>query len=257
VRQSNLSPAELDLRDRLPGPPAMAKIETTNAWIIEWLGPQDQKTGRLLHDWLQDRRPGWSAYVPCKSKAGVLAAIERATVRAQQSRIVPLLHLEAHGDEIGLGSPDGLGASELLTWEELAAPLQQLNLATACNLVVLVAACTGFAGIKAFFRGPRAPAVALVGSTDRIVEGNLLRGTKEFYRLWCDEDPRLIDVVASASREAGPVGFEVEPFAVLAYGVTPGEAMAKAEVLALRVLAEQLERGKSRPQPISISFAAV
>jgi Uncharacterized conserved protein len=43
---------------------------------------------------------------------------------------------------------------------------------------------------------------------------------------------------------------------VLAYGTTPDEAMAKAEVLALRVLAEQLERGESRPQPISISFAA-
>lgn len=43
---------------------------------------------------------------------------------------------------------------------------------------------------------------------------------------------------------------------VLAYGTTPDEAMAKAEVLALRVLAEQLEHGESRPQPISISFAA-
>lgn len=43
---------------------------------------------------------------------------------------------------------------------------------------------------------------------------------------------------------------------VLAYGTTPDEAMAKAEILALRVLAEQLEHGESRPQSISISFAA-
>ncbi len=43
---------------------------------------------------------------------------------------------------------------------------------------------------------------------------------------------------------------------VLAYGTTPDEAMAKAEVLALRVLAEQLEHGETRPQSISISFAA-
>lgn len=42
---------------------------------------------------------------------------------------------------------------------------------------------------------------------------------------------------------------------VLAYGKTPDEAMAKAEVLALRVLAEQLEHGESRPQSISIFFA--
>jgi predicted RNase H-like HicB family nuclease len=43
---------------------------------------------------------------------------------------------------------------------------------------------------------------------------------------------------------------------VLAYGVTAEDAMAKVEVLALRVLAERLEHGESQPIPISISFAA-
>jgi len=43
---------------------------------------------------------------------------------------------------------------------------------------------------------------------------------------------------------------------VLTYGITAEDAMAKAEALALRVLAERLEQGESRPQPISISFAA-
>jgi predicted RNase H-like HicB family nuclease len=43
---------------------------------------------------------------------------------------------------------------------------------------------------------------------------------------------------------------------VLAYGSTRDEAMAKAQVLALRVLAERLEHGESRPESISISVAA-
>jgi len=43
---------------------------------------------------------------------------------------------------------------------------------------------------------------------------------------------------------------------VLAYGATRDEAMAKAEVLALRVLAEQLEHGEARPTGLSISVAA-
>ena len=43
---------------------------------------------------------------------------------------------------------------------------------------------------------------------------------------------------------------------VLAYGATADEAMAKAEVLALRVLAERLEHDETGPQPISIEFAA-
>ena len=43
---------------------------------------------------------------------------------------------------------------------------------------------------------------------------------------------------------------------VLAYGSTPHEAMAKAEVLALRVLAERLEHDESGPQSISIAVPA-
>lgn len=43
---------------------------------------------------------------------------------------------------------------------------------------------------------------------------------------------------------------------VLAYGTSANEAMAKAEVLALRVLAEQLEHGEVLPVDISISLPA-
>ena len=43
---------------------------------------------------------------------------------------------------------------------------------------------------------------------------------------------------------------------VLAYSTTPDEAMARAEALALRVLAERIEHGENRPEPSSISIAA-
>jgi predicted RNase H-like HicB family nuclease len=43
---------------------------------------------------------------------------------------------------------------------------------------------------------------------------------------------------------------------VLAYGRTRDETMAKAQALALRVLAEQLEHGEARPVDLSISVAA-
>lgn len=43
---------------------------------------------------------------------------------------------------------------------------------------------------------------------------------------------------------------------VLAYGSSANEAMAKAEVLALRVLAERLEHGEAKPHAISISVPA-
>lgn len=44
---------------------------------------------------------------------------------------------------------------------------------------------------------------------------------------------------------------------VMAYGSTAEEAMAKAQVLALRVLAERLEHGEAHPVDISIVIATV
>jgi predicted RNase H-like HicB family nuclease len=43
---------------------------------------------------------------------------------------------------------------------------------------------------------------------------------------------------------------------VLAYGAAKDEAVARAQVLALRVLAERLEHSESEPESISISVAA-
>jgi predicted RNase H-like HicB family nuclease len=43
---------------------------------------------------------------------------------------------------------------------------------------------------------------------------------------------------------------------VLAYGSNSDEAIAKAQALALRVLADRLERGEGKHEFVSISFAA-
>ena len=43
---------------------------------------------------------------------------------------------------------------------------------------------------------------------------------------------------------------------VLAYGATQGEAQAKVQALALRVVAERLEHGEAGPGLLHISFQA-
>jgi predicted RNase H-like HicB family nuclease len=48
----------------------------------------------------------------------------------------------------------------------------------------------------------------------------------------------------------------VELPGVLAYGSTADEARAKAQALALRVLADRLEHGEAGPGPMTICFAA-
>jgi hypothetical protein len=242
-----LTSGERELVERLPGPLELAGIRASNIWIVEWLPLGETETGRLLHDWMKQRREGWSVHFSCGSKKEVFAAIAKATERANCAELHPVLHIEAHGGDVGLEGPNGHGGSELLTWDELTEPLQALNLATRCNLVVVVAACTGFAGIKALRSGPRAPAVALVGPDAPVSPTNLLWGAKEFYRRWLDEKPRLTKIAESASREAATVSFEWEPFAILAYdalveslirSMRPGERSKRAQRVRQRLLKE-------------------
>lgn len=238
MRQDKLNDAERALIDTLPGPPALAIVRTTNIWIIEWLSPGERRTGRELHDCMETKRPGWSIYCPSETRADVFAAIKRAQVCAQNG-MVPVLHLESHSGDDGI-APSPPPHDEYITWEELNEPLQGLNLATRCNLVVVVAGCVGFAGVQAFQRGPRAPAVALVGPNADVTSDKLLAGAMELYRRWMDT-PTLNEIAESASREMGEVRFEPEPFATLCY-----EAMVELLVKSARPSERQRRTEKMR-----------
>jgi predicted RNase H-like HicB family nuclease len=41
---------------------------------------------------------------------------------------------------------------------------------------------------------------------------------------------------------------------VMVYGATRGEALASAQALALRVVADKLEHGEVPPEPVDVSF---
>jgi hypothetical protein len=136
-----------------------------------------------------------------------------------------VLHIEAHGGVTGIG-PDATAAG--LTWDELTEPLQRLNAATRCNLLVFVAACTGIAAIKTFVKGPRAPAVALVGPDADLAPRDVFEGAKEFYRHYMRPDGRLHDLVESASRESRRASFEAQPFVDIAYEAFTGMIIHEA-----------------------------
>lgn len=227
--------------DSLPKLPALAGVRVTNVWIIEWLSPGEQRTGSELHAWMEQQRPGWSLYTPCGPKVEVIRSIERAARFAKRSGMVPILHIEAHGCDVGIAPSSG-PSGELLTWNELTTPLQQLNVATNCNLIVVVAACLGFAAIQALTKGPRAPAVALVGPDATLSAGELLLGAKEFYRRLKDESPRLVDIAESASREMKSAGFEWEPFATLAYEAFVEQLVTATRPAENRALLERLSQ---------------
>lgn len=238
---NDLTEDEQSLFEKLPGPPVTAVVRSTNIWIIEWLPQNEQRTGKLLHEWIQVHRPGWSVYSKCEHKNEVISSIERATKKAEKYGMLPVLHLEAHGNEMCLGLPNENGNVEVLTWDELIEPFQRLNLATRCNLIIVVAACIGFSGIKAFVRGPRAPAVVLIGPSAPIMSGNLFSWTKEFYKLRMSGNDNFTAIAVNATRKASSVSFSWEPFAVLAY-----DAFAKQVIISMRPDEQQKQLNRFR-----------
>jgi len=67
----------------------------------------------------------------------------------------------------------------------------------------------------------------------------------------------MVNLDIESEREADGRWFAEVPQlpGVLAYGATRDEAVARVQVLALRVLAERLEHSESEPGSISISVA--
>ncbi|WP_305910477.1 hypothetical protein Q9L42_020170 (plasmid) [Methylomarinum sp. Ch1-1] len=236
----DLTPQEQALIDSLPKPPYSATVQSTNVWIIEWLSPEERRTGYELHCWMGKQRQGWSIYNRCDTKAEVLRSIKRAAYKAQQTGFIPVLHIEAHGGPIGI-MPSSKSIEEFIAWEELTKPLQDLNEATKCNLIFVVAACLGLAAVQVLTKGPRAPAVALVGSDEEVNESDLLHGMQEFYRCFRDDDLMLSDIVESASREMISANFYIEPFAILAY-----ESLVEHLIRARRPAERQMKLEKLR-----------
>ncbi|NQY26164.1 MAG: hypothetical protein HRT92_03190 [Piscirickettsiaceae bacterium] len=198
--------------------PNSALISVNRLLIIEWLLPTDRRTGEELLQWAEHQRPNWARLIQCNNKAEVFAALAevQAETAIRAGSYVPIVHFETHGSEDGLQGvgPDG---TEFLRWEELNTPLQALNAATKCNLVIFFAACEGYAGVKTFNQGPCAPAVAIVGPSAQVNPGELLRITKEFYRRLIDDSPDMTDMVESATRESDECLIEYEPFSYLAF----------------------------------------
>jgi hypothetical protein len=213
-----LTDAEIELFQRLPGPPEKCALQKpTIIWIIEWLPLAEQKhTGFELYEWLKERQILSPIFHRCTNKTDVLSSVEQVASYVQETGAIPVLHIEAHGGKEGLEGPGVKGGSEHLFWEELADSLQKINFRTRCNLLLIIA-CTGFAAITSCFKGPFAPFAAMVGPASEIASFSLLHATKELYRRLADKKANLTVMAENASKEAGTVTFEPESFALLAF----------------------------------------
>lgn len=157
--------------------------------IVEWLwnthpdtGRPERRTGKELHASIQEmiaeaKSPMQVILHRVSSRSSFLARLKRIHEDFATTGRIPLLHIETHGNEDGIG----LGADGF-EWEELMEALKPLNLATGCWLSVFLAACEGVRGTRMAQVMQRAPFYTILGPKREVLPSEILRGLKAFYR---------------------------------------------------------------------------
>lgn len=160
-------------------------------YIIEWLEPNDAKTGWDLYGELEP--------MGIMSKPPIAVAFKRVTTRGEfiahlrwiqddfkDTKALPLLHIETHGIATEPeGGPHGIGTSshDCVLWPDLMQELIPLNQLTQLRLFVVLAACEGMWGMKMLHPTERAAFLVLLGPDKTIKPGPLAKAMQTFYRM--------------------------------------------------------------------------
>jgi len=214
-----------------------ARIYFGRIQIIEWLRDEDRKTGRELFDLLQ---PLGAAATPSvdtvfhsvATRAEFLALLRNVETQFGADGVIPLLHVETHGSEGGIGVSEDEG----FDFMELAQQLMPLNQLTGLRLFVVLAACKGLWGTKMSLPSERAAFQVLLGPIRSVTEGEVATAIQAFYRSAFAErnGDKAVDAMNAAVGPATPTFGPVS--------AAMGFKMVYQEWLATRFTPEAIDR---------------
>lgn len=154
---------------------------STEIWILESLPAGDTQTGTLLRDAILERAPDSKKTLSVYHRTAVNTSELLATFDEISASVTdgnyPILHIEAHGNEEGLGLANG----EIIGWKDLSAPLIRLNELLRAQLIVTVAACSGGLMARTAAESVRAPFLAVLGPSTEIWDNELYADYCQFY----------------------------------------------------------------------------
>ncbi|TCD46822.1 hypothetical protein [Chlorobium sp. N1] len=160
----------------------MPSIHFSSVVILESLAKN--KTGRQLYEDLrpitiQADRDIDIKYFEVDSKEALLTQLHSIEQDANKDDW-PILHIECHGldDTTGISLANG----DSLSWAELKPYLTAINIATQCNLLVVMAACYGGHMVQIIQPVERAPCLAMLSPTKEIYFDEILKPLTTFYR---------------------------------------------------------------------------
>lgn len=157
------------------------KVYFADIYIIESLN--EYHTGRRLFDEIQPisftvKPPVEMHFRSVQTREEFLGVIQGITEITRLQGRIPLLHIEAHGSENGIGMASG----EFVAWSDFQASLTAINVMTNLNLFVMLAACSGGYLVKIVQATDRAPVRAIIGPTSNVAAGDIEKAMLAFYR---------------------------------------------------------------------------
>jgi hypothetical protein len=151
-------------------------------FIAESIPSGEDQTGRRLYQALRPlpaalTRPIQIVHVDVPTRVAFEAFLEDVVADISRGH-TPLLHIECHGNDDGIGLAN---RRDFIAWHELRDYLVPINIATRMNLIVSIAACYGVFAIRELVPSARAPFLAAL-STDRAAyPDELYQGFAAFY----------------------------------------------------------------------------
>lgn len=152
-------------------------------YVLESLPTGDRRTGKLI---LEDidavnvfhQRKLLTELLHAMTRSEFLANLAHVQSEASQGEY-PILHIECHGSQDKTGII--LGDGSFLSWSELKPFLTSINVATKCNLLVVLGACYGGHLGQIILPTEPAPCWGIIGPTETIYPDELLSSFNAFY----------------------------------------------------------------------------
>lgn len=180
--------------------------------VIESLGVSEAPTGEILyktieHQIKENNLPITTVLKKCASKDELFYTLQEAYEDASLRNEYPWIHIESHGTKSGNGIV--LSNDEFIGWGDLKSILTDINLATKCNLMLVMSACNGAFLGEILQPTDRAPCWGIIGPTKEVYPDDLMAIFRSFYTELLsslDGDKALISFFNSAkNRDVDPL----------------------------------------------------
>lgn len=162
----------------------MSSFKFSKVSIVESLKPKDKKTGQLLYDQLDMFEVFHQKGL--KLELNIISTrlefenlLDLLTKNAHDFSEIPILQIEAHGSEDKLSMV--LNSGETISWYELEEILRTLNLATKCNLLLVMSTCFGAYASMAISLTNRAPFWGIIGPETTVYPDEIIGSLTNFY----------------------------------------------------------------------------